>query len=61
MIAKAQRVIGDSGAFTPFDAIRRKLTNAPNFEEAFRLRPENHKVQKESDEKDVHQLQLKLG
>jgi hypothetical protein len=43
MVAKAQRVIGEHGAFTPFDAMRRKITLARNFEEAFQLRPENHK------------------
>jgi hypothetical protein len=46
MVLKAQRVIGENGAFTPFDAMRRKITNATNFEEAFQLRPENHKLQK---------------
>lgn len=39
MVSKAQRVIGDKGAFTPFDAMREKITKAKNFEEAFHLRP----------------------
>jgi hypothetical protein len=43
MVSQAQRVIGDRGAFTPFDAMREKLTNAKNFEEAFCLRPNNNK------------------
>ncbi len=60
MIASAQRVIGDNGAFTPFDAMRRKITNARNFEEAFQLRPENHKPKKESARQEGDQPKLKL-
>lgn len=39
MIAKARRVIGYGGAFPPYEGLRRKLTDAKNFEEAFELRP----------------------
>jgi len=38
MIAKARRVIGYGGAFPPYDGLRRKLTNATSFEQAFGLR-----------------------
>lgn len=39
MIAKARRVIGYGGAFPPYEGLRRKLSDAKNFEEAFELRP----------------------
>jgi hypothetical protein len=39
MIAKARRVIGYGGAFPPYEGLRRKLSDARNFEEAFELRP----------------------
>jgi len=58
MIAKAQRVIGDSGAFTPFDAMRRKIANASTFEEAFRLRPENKESLKRESKEKGGQLKL---
>ncbi len=51
MVAQAQRVIGDRGAFTPFDAMREKLTKAKNFEEAFHLRPNNKLLKVESGDK----------
>jgi hypothetical protein len=40
MIAKARRVIGYGGAFPPYEAFKRKLSDATTFEEAFGLRPE---------------------
>ncbi len=62
MVASAQRVIGDLGAFTPFDAMRRKLTNARNFEEAFSLRPEQHKKLKVAEQYEgENQLNFKLN
>lgn len=39
MIADARRVLGRGGAFPPYEGLRRKIIDAPNFEEAFRLRP----------------------
>ena len=39
MIARARRVIGYGGAFPPYEGLRRKLSDAKNFEEAFELRP----------------------
>lgn len=39
MIAKARRVIGYGGAFPPYDGLRKKLSKAKTFEEAFALRP----------------------
>jgi len=39
MIAKARRVIGYGGAFPPYEGLRRKLSDAKNFKEAFELRP----------------------
>lgn len=39
MVAKARRVIGFAGTFPPYDGLRKKLTNARSFEEAFKLRP----------------------
>jgi len=41
LIARARRVIGYGGAFPPYEGLRRKLNDAPNFEEAFKLRPTN--------------------
>jgi len=43
MVAKAQRVIGDNGTFVPFEAMRRKIIDAKNFDEAFQLRDVNGK------------------
>ena len=39
MIAKARRVIGYGGAFPPYEGLRKKLTKARDFREAFELRP----------------------
>ena len=39
MIADARRVIGYGGAFPPYEGLRKKILNAKNFEDAFRLRP----------------------
>ena len=40
MVADARRVIGFNGAFPPYEGLKRKILDAKNFEEAFRLRPE---------------------
>jgi len=39
MIAKARRVIGYGGAFPPYEGLRKKLTTARDFREAFELKP----------------------
>ncbi len=39
LIARARRVIGFGGAFPPYEGLRKKLDEAPNFQEAFKLRP----------------------
>jgi len=39
MLAKARRVIGYGGAFPPYEGLRKKLTTARDFREAFELRP----------------------
>jgi hypothetical protein len=39
MIAKARRVIGYGGAFPPYEALRRKICDAVDFDAAFGLRP----------------------
>ncbi len=39
MIARARRVIGSGGAFPPYEGLRKKLTTARDFREAFELRP----------------------
>jgi len=41
LIARARRVIGFGGAFPPYEGLRKKIDEAANFEEAFRLRPVN--------------------
>ncbi|KPL05395.1 MAG: hypothetical protein AMJ73_00945 [candidate division Zixibacteria bacterium SM1_73] len=38
MIQKARRVIGYGGAFPPYDGLRKKITRAKTFEQAFKLR-----------------------
>jgi len=44
IVAKARRVIGYGGAFPPYEGLRKKLVNATNFDQAFRLRPLCEKV-----------------
>lgn len=44
MIARARRVIGNGGAFPPYEGLRKKITNARDFDEAFRLRPRQTKI-----------------
>ena len=44
MIAKARRVIGFRGSFPPYEGLRRKIIDAKDFKEAFRLRPESVKL-----------------
>ena len=39
MVAKARRVIGYGGAFPPYEGLKRKILDAKNFYEAFKLRP----------------------
>lgn len=39
MIARARRVIGYGGTFPPYQGLRKKLTTARDFREAFELRP----------------------
>jgi len=39
MVAEARRVIGYGGAFPPYEALKKKLLDAKNFEDAFKLRP----------------------
>lgn len=39
MIADARRVIGYGGAFPPYEGLKRKILEARNFAEAFKLRP----------------------
>lgn len=39
MVAKARRVLGYGGAFPPYEGLKKKILDARNFEEAFRLRP----------------------
>lgn len=48
MIAQARRVIGYGGAFPPYEGLRKKLVNATDFEQAFRLRPLRQKVSETS-------------
>lgn len=48
LIAKARRVIGYGGAFPPYEGLIRKINDAPNFCEAFKLYPEDHKKSKEN-------------
>ncbi len=38
MLARARRVIGYGGAFPPYDGLKKKITGASTFEEAFALR-----------------------
>jgi len=38
MVAKARRVLGYGGAFPPYEGLEKKVINATNFEQAFRLR-----------------------
>ena len=38
MVARARRVMGAGGAFPPYDALRDKLSQAQDFEEAFTMR-----------------------
>lgn len=44
MIARARRVIGYGGAFPPYEGLKKKLSNAKNFGEAFSLRPPERNV-----------------
>lgn len=39
MVARARRVIGYGGAFPPYEGLKKKLSQADNFDEAFSLRP----------------------
>jgi hypothetical protein len=39
MVARARRVIGNGGAFPPYEGLKRKILGAPDFESAFELRP----------------------
>jgi len=39
MMARARRVIGNGGAFPPYEGLKRKILAATNFEKAFELRP----------------------
>jgi len=39
MVARARRVIGNGGAFPPYEGLKRKILAATNFEKAFELRP----------------------
>jgi len=39
MVARARRVIGNGGAFPPYEGLKRKILGAANFEKAFELRP----------------------
>jgi len=39
MVADARRVIGYGGAFPPYEGLKKKILNARNFKEAFKLRP----------------------
>jgi len=39
MVAKARRVLGYGDAFPPYEGLKKKILDARNFEEAFRLRP----------------------
>jgi hypothetical protein len=43
LIARARRVIGFGGAFPPYEGLRKKIDQAANFKEAFKLRPVNEK------------------
>jgi len=46
-IAEARRVIGFGGAFPPYEGLVNKFHDAPDFDEAFKLRPYNRSPQKE--------------
>lgn len=39
MVADARRVLGYSGAFPPYEGLKRKIIEAKDFKEAFKLRP----------------------
>jgi len=46
MVQKARRVIGDGGAFTPFQALIDKFDKGKDFDEAFGLRPPKRRKSK---------------
>jgi len=46
MVADAQRVLGTHGAFPPYEALRRKLEEATDFQGGFALRPPKKRLRR---------------